>query len=349
MQRRKEVTMRLSKKLVSLLTATALVCSMTACGTDSYKDTATENASSASTQETDNEDKVYHIGICQLIEHEALDAATKGFMDKLTEKLGEGKVEFDLQNAQGEKTNCATINNGFVSSNVDLIMANATDSLQSAASATNSIPVVGTSITDYATALNAKDWTGASGTNITGTSDLAPIDKQEDIIVELLPDVKKVGIVYCSAEPNSIFQAKEMEKYLEEDGIKYAEYTAADSNEIQAVVTTASSECDAIYIPTDNVMAAGVETVKNVLIPAKVPMIAGEQGICGAGIATLCIDYYSLGEKTAEMAYEILVNGKKPGEMQIEYAEATTKMYNEANCKEIGIEIPEGYEAIPAE
>ena len=223
-------------------------------------------------------------------------------------------------------------------------MANATDSLQSAASATNSIPIVGTSITDYATALNAKDWTGASGTNITGTSDLAPIDKQEDMILEMLPDTKKVGIVYCSAEPNSIFQAKEMEKYLEED----AEYTAADSNEIQAVVTTASSECDAIYIPTDNVMAAGVETVKNVLIPAKVPMIAGEQGICGAGVGTLCIDYYSLGEKTAEMAYEILVNGQKPGEMQIAYAEATTKMYNEANCKELGIEAPEGYEAIPS-
>ena len=178
--------MRLSKKLVSLLTATALVCSMTACGTDSYKDTANENASSASTQETNDEDKVYHIGICQLIEHEALDAATQGFQDKLTELLGEGKVEFDLQNAQGEKTNCATINNGFVSANVDLIMSNETDSLQSAASATNSIPIVGTSITDYATALNAKDWTGASGTNITGTSDLAPIDKQEDMILEIL-------------------------------------------------------------------------------------------------------------------------------------------------------------------
>lgn len=339
--------MRISKKLVSVLTATALVCSLTACGTDNYKDKETDqNASSASTQQDTDEDKVYNIGICQLVEHEALDAATQGFMDTLTEKLGKDKVKFDLQNAQGEEASCSTICNGFVSSNVDLIMANATGALQSASSATNSIPIVATSITDYATALNIEDWSGASGTNITGTSDLAPIDKQEDMIVELLPDAKKVGIIYCSAEPNSIFQAQQMEKYLEEDNIEYKEYTAADSNEIQSVVTNASSECDAIYIPTDNVMASGVQTVKNVLIPAKIPMIAGEQGICEAGVATLSIDYYSLGQKTGEMAYEILVNGKNPGEMEIEYADATTKKYNADNCKKLNIKIPDDYEAI---
>ncbi|MBO5484667.1 MAG: ABC transporter substrate-binding protein [Lachnospiraceae bacterium] len=337
--------MRLTKKLVSLLTATALVCSLTACGTDSYKK-ADQGASSASTNATADKDKVYHIGICQLMEHEALDAATKGFQDTLTEKLGKDKVKFDVQNAQGEESSCATICNGFVSGNVDLIMANATAALQSASAATNTIPIVATSITDYATALNVEDWSGASGTNITGTSDLAPIEQQEDMILELLPDTKKVAIVYCSAEPNSIFQAQKMEKALDEDNIEYKEYTAADSNEIQSVVTNAAADCDVVYIPTDNVMAASVETVKNVLIPAGVPMIAGEEGICEAGVGTLSIDYYSLGQKTAEMAYEILVNGKNPGEMDIEYADATTKEYNKENCDKLGIKIPEDYKAI---
>lgn len=323
--------MKLSKKLVSLLTATALVASLTGCGAESG---------------TDSGDKKYTIGICQLVEHEALDAATKGFKDALTEKLGKDNVEFDEQNAQGESTNCSTICNNFVTNHVDLIMANATGALQAATQATADIPILGTSVTDYGTALSISDWSGKTGTNVSGTSDLAPIDEQEDMILELVPDVKKVGILYCSSEPNSAYQSELMKKALEEDGIEYKEYTAADSNEIQSITTAACNECDALYVPTDNTMASSAETIKNVAIPAGIPMIAGESGICAAGIATLSIDYYSLGYKTGEMAYDILKNGKKAGDMEVAFADGFTKMYNEENCKALNIEIPDGYEKL---
>lgn len=321
--------MRLTKKLVSILTVTALVASLTACGSDSGSSS-----------------KKYTIGICQLVEHEALDSATKGFKDALTKKLGKDNVEFDEQNAQGESTNCSTICNNFVTNNVDLILGNATGALQAATQATADIPILGTSVTDYGTALNIKDWSGKTGTNVSGTSDLAPIDQQEDMILELVPNVKKVGILYCSSEANSAYQSDLMKKALDEDNIAYKEYTAADSNEIQSITTTACNECDVLYVPTDNTMASSAETIKNVAIPAGIPMIAGEAGICSAGIATLSIDYYSLGYKTGEMAYEILKNGKKPGDMDVEFADKFTKMYNEENCKALNITVPDGYEKL---
>ncbi|MBC8556664.1 ABC transporter substrate-binding protein [Jutongia hominis] len=320
--------MKISKKIVSILTATALVASLTGCGS---------NGSSS---------KKYTIGICQLMEHEALDAATKGFKDTLTKKLGKDNVEFDEQNAQGESTNCSTICNGFVTSNVDLILANATGALQAATQATADIPILGTSVSDYATALNIKDWKGKTGTNVSGTSDLAPIDQQEAILKEIIPNAKKVGILYCSSEPNSAYQSKLMQEALKKDGIAYKEYTAADSNEIQSVTTTACDECDVLYVPTDNTMASSVNTIKNVAIPAGIPMIAGEKGICAAGVATLSIDYYNLGCQTGEMAYDILKNKKKAGDMEVQFAKKLTKMYNAENAKALNITIPDGYEPI---
>lgn len=320
--------MKISKKIVSILTATALVASLTGCGS---------NGSSS---------KKYNIGICQLMEHEALDAATKGFKDTLTKKLGKDNVEFDEQNAQGESTNCSTICNGFVTSNVDLILANATGALQAATQATADIPILGTSVSDYATALNIKDWKGKTGTNVSGTSDLAPIDQQEAILKEIIPNAKKVGILYCSSEPNSAYQSKLMQEALKKDGIAYKEYTAADSNEIQSVTTTACDECDVLYVPTDNTMASSVNTIKNVAIPAGIPMIAGEKGICAAGVATLSIDYYNLGCQTGEMAYDILKNKKKAGDMEVQFAKKLTKMYNAENAKALNITIPDGYEPI---
>lgn len=320
--------MKISKKIVSILTATALVASLTGCGS---------NGSSS---------KKYTIGICQLMEHEALDAATKGFKDTLTKKLGKDNVEFDEQNAQGESTNCSTICNGFVTSNVDLILANATGALQAATQATADIPILGTSVSDYATALNIKDWKGKTGTNVSGTSDLAPIDQQEAILKEIIPNAKKVGILYCSSEPNSAYQSKLMQEALKKDGIAYKEYTAADSNEIQSVTTTACSECDVLYVPTDNTMASSVNTIKNIAIPAGIPMIAGEKGICAAGVATLSIDYYNLGCQTGEMAYDILKNKKKAGDMEVQFAKKLTKMYNAENAKALNITIPDGYEPI---
>ncbi|MCI5876905.1 MAG: ABC transporter substrate-binding protein [Lachnospiraceae bacterium] len=336
----------MKKKLLSTLMATAMVLGLVGCGNTSSTQTASGSTSST---EAGTDGKVYHIGVCQLVEHEALDAATQGFQDALKDKLGENNVVFDVQNAQGEETNCATICTGFVSDNVDLILANATASLQAASAATNSIPIVGTSITDYATALNADDWNGTSGTNITGTSDLAPLDQQEAMIKELVPDVTQVGIVYCSAEANSVFQANQIEAALEKDGIAYKEYSAADSNEIQSVVTKAVSECDCLYVPTDNTMAANVDIIKNVTVPAGIPVIAGEEGICQGALATLSISYYDIGQAAGEMAYEILVNGKDPGTMEIEYASATTKEYNADVADALGITIPDDYVKLSTE
>jgi putative ABC transport system substrate-binding protein len=285
-----------------------------------------------------------------MLEHQALDAATEGFQDAVNDKFGEGVVTFDLENAQGEQSQCATIINNFVSADVDLILANATLPLQTAAQATADIPILGTSITDYATALGIDDWQGATGVNVSGTSDLAPIDEQEDMLVELLPDAQMVGILYCSAEPNSKYQAELFEAALTEDGIAYKEYTAADSNEIQSVVTSAIEDCDVIYVPTDNTMAANTEIINNICLPAKVPVIAGEEGICsGCGIATLSISYYDIGYKAGEMAYDILVNGADITTMDVEFAQELTKEYNADICAELGIEIPDDYVAIETE
>lgn len=288
----------------------------------------------------------YTVGICQLVQHDALDAATKGFKDVLKEKLGDD-VEFDEQNAANDSATCATIANQFVSNKVDLIMANATPALQAAAAATADIPVVATSITDYATALEISNWTGKTGTNITGSSDLAPLKEQAEMIKELFPEAKKVGILYNSGEANSKYQATEVTKALKELGIEAKEYTSADSNDLASVVTTACAEVDVIYIPTDNTMASNTGIVNNIAEPAKVPVVAGEVGICkGCGVATLSIDYYSIGKKAGEMAYEILVNGAKPGDMEIEYADELTKQYMASRSKTLGITVPDTYEAI---
>ena len=334
------------RKIMAVLMAASVAASLAGCGGSSSSGSSDSSSDSASS----DSGKVYKIGICQQLEHEALDQATQGFEDACEEKFGKDNVTFDLQNGQGEQANCATITNSFVADNVDLILANATTALQCAAAATDSIPILGTSITDYATALDISDWNGSTGMNISGTSDLAPIDQHEDMLVELVPDVKTVGILYCSAEPNSAYQAKLFEDALKEDGIEYKEYTAADSNEIQSVTTSAISECDALYIPTDNTMASNTEIINNICLPAKVPVVAGEQGICaGCGIATLSISYYDIGYKAGEMAYDILENGKDISTMKIETAPNVTKMYNPTICEELGIEVPDEYVAIEQE
>ena len=333
------------KKITAALAAAALMLSAAGCADSS----TTADAPAAADNGTAAEGKVYNVGIVQLVQHEALDAATQGFKDTLTEKLGDN-VKFDFQNANGESTNCSTIATGFVASNVDLILANATAALQASAAATSTIPILGTSVTDYATALEIDDWTGTTGRNISGTSDLAPIDEQEKMLKELFPDVKQVGIVYCSAEANSKYQATLFGDALTADGIAFKEYSAADTNEISAVVTTAVAECDVLYIPTDNTMASSTETIKNIVVPAGIPVIAGEEGICsGCGVATLSISYYDLGCKTGEMAYDILVNGADPATMDIAFAPNVTKKYNAQICSDLGITPPEGYEAISAE
>ncbi len=228
-------------------------------------------------------------------------------------------------------------------------MANATQAVISSATATSDIPIVGTSVTDYVTTGTVKS-NDAPGGNVTGTSDLAPIDQQVELLQKLLPDAKNVGILYCSAEANSVYQAEQAQKYLEKAGINVKTYTAADSNDIQQVVTKAADENDAIYIPTDNTIASNMEIVKNVTVPAKVPVIAGEENMCSAGgLATLSISYESIGYNAGLMAYDILVNGKNPADMPIQYADDVTLKYNADIASELGIEIPDDMVAIEKE
>lgn len=291
--------------------------------------------------------KKYKVGICQLVQHEALGAATQGFKDALTEKLGAENVEFDEQNAGGDSATCATITNQFVANGVDLIMANATPALQAAMAATTEIPIVATSITDYATALEITDWTGKTGINVTGTSDLAPLAEQAAMIKELCPEAKTVAILYCSAEANSKYQADVITKELTALGLESKVYTCADTNEIASITTQACQECDAIYIPTDNTIASATAAVNEIAEPAGVPIIAGEEGICkGCGVGTLSISYYSIGQKAGEMAAEILLNGANPAEMEIQYAADLTKKYVADRATALGITVPENYEAI---
>lgn len=329
----------MKKRVLTLVLAVALALCLTACGAGSA------GASSATSA---GGEKTYTVGICQLIQHAALDAATQGFQDALTEKLGNA-VTFDLQNASGDSATCATICSGFVSSGVDLILANATPALQAAVAATDSIPILGTSVTDYATALNRSDWDGTSGINLSGTSDLAPLNQQAEMLHELFPEAKSIGLLYCSGEPNSVYQADAITGFLEADGYTVSRYTFADSNDVSAVAATACGASDVLYIPTDNTAAACTEAINNVALNAKVPIVAGEEGICqGCGVATLSIDYYELGRATGEMAYEILVNGADPAAMPIQTAPSSVKEYDADRCAALGVTVPEGYTAIGA-
>jgi putative ABC transport system substrate-binding protein len=291
-------------------------------------------------------EKTFTVGICQLVQHVALDAATKGFRDALTEALGD-RVKFDEQNASGDIATCATIVNGFVASKVDLIMANATPALQAASAATADIPVLGTSITEYGVALDIANFNGTVGGNVSGTSDLAPLDQQAQMFAELLPDAQNIGILYCSAEANSVYQAEVVKAELEKMGRNVTIYTFADSNDVATVTTSACGDCDALYIPTDNTAASCTEAINNVAEPAGVPIIAGEEGLCaGCGIATLSINYYDLGVTTGKMAAKILTGEAKISEMPIEYFQNPVKKFNPALCESLGITPPADYVAI---
>lgn len=293
------------------------------------------------------QDSKYRIGIIQSQQHAALDEATRGFQDAVTQALGAENVEITLQNASGDSATCATIANQFVADGVDLIMANATAALQASMQATASIPIVATSVTDYATALEIADWTGVTGINVTGTSDLAPLDQQAAMIQELCPDAQTVGILYCSAEPNSVYQANVVEENLTSMGLTANIYTCADTNEIASITTQACQEVDVIYIPTDNTIASATAAVDQIAGPAGIPVIAGEEGICkGCGVATLSISYYDIGVRAGEMAVEILQNGADPSTMQIETATDLTKKYVPSRAQALGITVPSDYVAI---
>lgn len=281
----------------------------------------------------------YTIGICQQTPHIALDSSTQGFKDALIAEFGEGNVVFLEQNAQGESTSCTSIINNFVNRNVDLILANATTALQAAVNGTTEIPVLGTSITDYGTVLGIENFTGLPGTNVSGTSDLTPLDQQAQMILELYPDAKKVGLLYCSAEPNSDYQINGIRTYLEQAGITCTDYAFFDTNEIAAVAQACAADSDVIYIPTDNTAASSAQAICGAILHTGVPIIGGDEGICAScGIATLCIDYYELGKLTGQMAVKILKGEADIAEMPIEYAPEYLRLYNPDLCAELGVD-----------
>ena len=339
--------MKKLSKLTALLLAAVMALSLAACSNP-----GAENSQPPETKGSQGEPAggKYTVGICQQDQHPALDAATQGFKDALVEKLGQDGVAFKEGNASGDTANCPTIINGFLSENVDLILANATGSLQAAHSATADIPILGTSVTDYATALELENWSGTVGGNISGTSDLAPLDQQAEMLHELFPDAQNVGLLYCSGEPNSVYQCDVIEGYLKEMGYSVSRFAFTDTNDVASVAQTACDGSDVIYIPTDNTAAKNTEAIANVVLPAKVPVIAGEDGLCkGCGVATLSISYYDIGHIAGEMAYEILANGADISTMPVKSAPQVVKKYNAANCEALGIAAPEGYEAIAAE
>lgn len=294
-----------------------------------------------------NTDGKYKVGIVQLVEHPALDAATDGFKQAIIDELGADAVAFDYQNAQNDANTCSTIVNQFVSNNVDLIMANATPALQAAAAATGEIPILGTSVTEYGVALELKDFNGTVGGNISGTSDLAPLDKQAAMILEWFPNAKTVGLLYCSKEANSQYQVDVVKAELEKKGLTVTFYPFTDSNDLAQICTTAADNCDVIYVPTDNTVAENTGIIDNICSLQKVPVIAGEEGICsGCGVATLSISYYDLGYATGKMAVSILKGEADISTMPIGYVEKQTPKYNERICTALGITPLEGYAAI---
>ena len=327
------------RKLAAFALSGVMAVGLTACGGNGEPNESPAGGSGG---------EAYLVGICQLAPHDALDAATRGFKAALVEAFGEDGVKFDEQNAGGEYNNCATIVDGFVSENVDLMLANATYSLQAAQSATADIPILGTAITNYGIALGLDSTEDkVLGGNISGTSDLAPLDQQAAMLQELFPDAETVGLIYCSAEANSVFQVETIQGYLEEMGYTCTQYAFTDVNDLSAVTQSACDGSDVIYIPTDNTAANNTETIANVVIPAGVPVVCGESGICsGCGVATLSISYEELGRITGEMAVQILTGEADVSELAIQYDTAVAKMYNAANCEALGITVPDGYQPI---
>ena len=318
------------KRVLALIVTVLMLLSLCACG---QTDKVNENG-----------EQIYHVGIVQLQQHVALDQATQGFQDALTEKLGD-RVSFDVKLASGETTNCTTIVTKFVNEGVDLIMANATPAVIAAKEATATIPIIGTSVTDYVSpeaAIVASN--DAPGANVTGYSDMSDIAAHVELTQKLCPDAKTVAIIYCSAEPNSVIQGEQAKALYENAGYTTVTLTASDITTISTVVTAACDQADVIYIPTDNLFAENMESVKNIAEPAKIPVICGEGGMAkSGGTASVAIDYYVLGYRAGQMAYEIMVNGADPATTPIGFmtAEDMELVINEENMAALGMTIPE--------
>ncbi|WP_298016855.1 ABC transporter substrate-binding protein [uncultured Dysosmobacter sp.] len=336
----------MKKKLLALILAGAMTLSLAACGGEKEPAPAENTTPPETETQEPAEAETYKVGICQLVQHDALDAATQGFIDALNEKLP-GQVEIDNQNASNDIPMCSTIVNQFISNDVDLIMCNATPALQAAVAATTTIPILGTSVTEYGVALGISGFTGTVGGNVSGTSDLAPLDQQAAMIQELFPDAKTVGLIYCSAEANSQYQVDVVKAELEKLGYTATLYSFSDSNDLAAVTESAAAASEVIYVPTDNTVAANTGIIDNICRPAGIPVVAGEEGIVkGCGVATLSISYYDIGYKTGEMAAQILTGEADIASMPIEYAPQFTKKYNAEICESLNLTVPSDYVAV---
>ena len=334
------------RSFLAAAAACGAAAALTACGGSSASSAAASSAAPASSAAASAaaDGQKFTIGICQLVQHAALDAATQGFEDALTASFGEN-VTFDFQNAQGDSATCATITNGFVSSGVDLIMANATPALQAAQSATDSIPVLGTSVTEYGVALGLTDFDGTVGGNISGTSDLAPLDQQAEMIVEWMPEAKKVGLLYCSAEANSQYQVDEVQKYLEEKGVTVTQYAFSDSNDLSSVCQKAADENDALYVPPITLL---LQTPALWTASAARPRSPCSLAKRASAPAAAWLPFHQLlrsGYTTGEMAVKILNGEADISTMPIEYTDVTKK-YNKTICDDLGLTVPDGYEEI---
>lgn len=329
--------MNLKSRLLALTLALSMFLVLTACG---GKSPSAQNPAQSPSSDTDT----FVVGVCQLLPHTALDAATQGFIAALEAELGD-KVRVTVKNAGGEPNNCATIVDGFLAEGVDLILANATPALTAAAAATDTVPILGTAITNYGVALSLDSTADTViGGNISGTSDLAPLDQQAAMVQELFPNARQVGLLYCSSEANSLFQVNTIQSYLEAMGYTCTQYAFTDVNDLAAATETAASNSDVIYIPTDNTAADNAGTIANVVLAAGVPVVAGEAGLCGGcGVATLSISYYELGEITGRMAAQVLTGAVSIDQMPIAYDTTLDKLYNPDNCKALNVSIPDDY------
>ena len=332
--------MKKTGKFAALFVSAALLFSCTACSGGA---SSSSGSASGSSQQASGSSKVYKIGIIQLLEHDALDNAYKGFVEGLKNSgYVDGKnIKIDYENAQNEQANCVTIASKFVNGNYDLILAIATPSAQAVANATSKIPILVTAVTDPEDAKLVKS-NKKPGTNVTGTSDLTPVKEQIDMIKKLVPNVKTVGLMYCSSETNSVYQIGLAKKECEALGLKYKEATVSSSNEIQQVAQSLVNNVQAVYIPTDNMLAAGMQTVSMVTNAAKIPIIVGESGMVkNGGLATYGINYYKLGKQTSDMAVKILTGKSKPQNMPIEYQKDMDVAVNQEVAKKIGITLPQ--------
>ncbi|MBR6232961.1 MAG: ABC transporter substrate-binding protein [Erysipelotrichaceae bacterium] len=325
------------KKLLVMLLSVLMVLTLAGCSSN--------GGSSEQPEGNSEETKTLKIGVVQLVQHAALDAATQGFVDEVKKAFPDADI--NVQNAAGDSATCSTIVQGFVNDGVDLIMANATPALQAAVSATEDIPILGTSVTEYGVALGIDGFNGLIGSNVSGTSDLAPLDQQAQMILDLFPETKTVGIIFCSNEANSKYQVEVVSDELTKKGIEVKTASFTDSNDISMVCEDLCSQVDLIYIPTDNQAASCAETIANVVLEKKIPVIAGEEGICSlCGIATLTINYYDLGVTTGQMAVKILNGESKIEEMPIQYFENPVRKFNPEVCDLFGVSVPEDFEPI---